>query len=424
MIPPPKLDDRAFDDIVQEAIRLIPRYAPEWTNHNASDPGITLIELAAWMTDIALYRLNRVPEKNYVAFLNLLGIRLKPPAAARALLTFALVEGAEKQIVREGTTIATPQAADEETVTFETTRDLILSKVKLDRVFSYWNETYSDNTAFLEAGREGGFEAFSGAERVDSYIYLGDARLANIGDEAVLRIFLGQPEHGGRDMARLLEWEYWNGTRWKEFQLAPMEVDRGEAVFRGPAEIKTTTIHGIEDYWVRGRLAEIPQDPHETELDTVRVRIEVVGEGVPPERAFANLENNAFISLDLGKNMWPLGKEPKVDCCLYLACRELLKTPGSEVRIEFSLADTAIIPTPTPSDELTLAWEYFDGKKWRLLGKSGPRGIRPGGPEEHGFHDETNALSKSGVVSFHRPKDMQLGEVSGEESYWVRARTQ
>ena len=50
MIPPPKLDDRAFDDIVQEAIRLIPRYAPEWTNHNASDPGITLIELAAWMT--------------------------------------------------------------------------------------------------------------------------------------------------------------------------------------------------------------------------------------------------------------------------------------------------------------------------------------------------------------------------------------
>jgi hypothetical protein len=55
MIPSPKLDDRAFDDIVAEAIRLIPRYAPEWTNHNVSDPGITLIELAAWMTDVILW---------------------------------------------------------------------------------------------------------------------------------------------------------------------------------------------------------------------------------------------------------------------------------------------------------------------------------------------------------------------------------
>ncbi len=81
MIPSPKLDDRQFQDIVDEALRLIPRYAPEWTNHNPSDPGITLVELAAWMTDQNLYRLNRVPEKNYIAFLNLLGIKLKAPRA-------------------------------------------------------------------------------------------------------------------------------------------------------------------------------------------------------------------------------------------------------------------------------------------------------------------------------------------------------
>jgi hypothetical protein len=72
MIPPPKLDDRTYQDIVEEALRMIPRYAPEWTNHNPSDPGITLVELAAWMTDLLIYRLNQVPDKNYVAFLNLL----------------------------------------------------------------------------------------------------------------------------------------------------------------------------------------------------------------------------------------------------------------------------------------------------------------------------------------------------------------
>jgi predicted phage baseplate assembly protein len=99
MIPSPKLDDRTFRDIVDEAISMIPRYAPEWTNHNAADPGVTLIELAAWMTDLLLRRLNQVPEKNYVAFLNLLGIKLRAPRAARALLQFNLVEGAAKQRV-------------------------------------------------------------------------------------------------------------------------------------------------------------------------------------------------------------------------------------------------------------------------------------------------------------------------------------
>ena len=61
---------------------MIPRYAPEWTNHNPSDPGITLLELSAWMTDQLIQRLNQVPDKNYVAFLNLLGITLRPPRSA------------------------------------------------------------------------------------------------------------------------------------------------------------------------------------------------------------------------------------------------------------------------------------------------------------------------------------------------------
>ena len=113
MIPSPKLDDRAFQDIVDEAISLIPRYAPEWTNHNPSDPGITLIELAAWMTDLLIFRLNQVPEKNYVAFLNLLGIKLRAPRAAKALLQFTLVEGTARQKVPKGSQVSTPQAGDD-----------------------------------------------------------------------------------------------------------------------------------------------------------------------------------------------------------------------------------------------------------------------------------------------------------------------
>jgi hypothetical protein len=68
----PNLDDRRYADLVEEARALIPTYAPEWTNHNPSDPGITLIELFAFLSEMLLYRLNRVTAANILSFLKLL----------------------------------------------------------------------------------------------------------------------------------------------------------------------------------------------------------------------------------------------------------------------------------------------------------------------------------------------------------------
>lgn len=71
-IPLPPLDDRAYADLREEALALIPGLAPGWTNHNPSDPGITLVELFAWLTEMLIYRVNRLPETNTRAFLRLL----------------------------------------------------------------------------------------------------------------------------------------------------------------------------------------------------------------------------------------------------------------------------------------------------------------------------------------------------------------
>ncbi len=89
-LPVPNLDDRRFQDLVDDAKRLVQQRCPEWTDHNVSDPGVTLIEAFAWMTDQLLYRLNRVPDRNYVKFLELIGVRLFPPSAARGEVTFWL----------------------------------------------------------------------------------------------------------------------------------------------------------------------------------------------------------------------------------------------------------------------------------------------------------------------------------------------
>ena len=89
-LQPPILDDRDFDQLVQEAKARIPRYTPEWTNFNDSDPGITLVQLHAWLTETILYRLNKLPDLNYIKFLELLNIRPAPAVAAKAELTFIL----------------------------------------------------------------------------------------------------------------------------------------------------------------------------------------------------------------------------------------------------------------------------------------------------------------------------------------------
>ena len=86
----PDLDSRRFDDLVQEARERIPRYTPEWTNFNDSDPGMTLVYLHAWMTDTILYELNRVPELNYIKFLELIGVKPRPARPARTELSFTL----------------------------------------------------------------------------------------------------------------------------------------------------------------------------------------------------------------------------------------------------------------------------------------------------------------------------------------------
>jgi hypothetical protein len=68
----PNLDDRSYTDLIEEALAMIPAHAPEWTNHNPSDPGITLIELFAYLSEMLIYRLNRVTPENVLAFLRLL----------------------------------------------------------------------------------------------------------------------------------------------------------------------------------------------------------------------------------------------------------------------------------------------------------------------------------------------------------------
>src|SRR5512134_165211 len=172
-LPAPHLDDRTFQDLVDEAKRLVQQRCPEWTDHNVSDPGVTLIELFAWMTDQLVYRLNRVPDRNYVKFLELIGVSLFPPTAARTQVTLWLT-APQPDLVRipAGTQVATVRTETDEAIIFATTEDLPIVPSSLAELGSMVDgKTYRDQWGALEKGS--GLYCFKEVPAPGDALYIG-----------------------------------------------------------------------------------------------------------------------------------------------------------------------------------------------------------------------------------------------------------
>jgi len=86
----PNLDDRRWADLVEESRALIPVYGGEWTDHNVHDPGITLVELLAYLAELDLFQINQIPDEHKRQFLGLIGLHPNPTTAARTFLKLTL----------------------------------------------------------------------------------------------------------------------------------------------------------------------------------------------------------------------------------------------------------------------------------------------------------------------------------------------
>src|ERR671932_277266 len=93
LAPPPTIDSRRYQELLDDALARIPVHNPEWTNFNQSDPGVTIVELFAFLTENLLYRANQIPERNRRKFLSLLGVPLDPPSSAQGLVTISNEKG-------------------------------------------------------------------------------------------------------------------------------------------------------------------------------------------------------------------------------------------------------------------------------------------------------------------------------------------
>ncbi len=182
----PKLDDREFKDLVEEARARIALYTPEWTDHNLSDPGMTLIELFAFMMDVALYRLNRVPDKNYIKFMELIGMKLAEAVPSQADVTFWLSAPQQSEItILADTEVSTVQTEDQRGIIFSTDRDLTIQVPQLSYVLTAMDT--DDGTEYGVQSLstvQSGYEQFpifsSDPPKTDDAFYIGfDQDLSN-----------------------------------------------------------------------------------------------------------------------------------------------------------------------------------------------------------------------------------------------------
>jgi hypothetical protein len=122
-IETPNLDDRDFQQLLAEAAGVVRKYSPQWTDLSPGDPGMILLEAFAHLTEVMIYRLNRLPQKAYVEFLRLIGVKLYPPSAATAPLRFSLSRPQSAMVeIPRGVRVTIGRAGANDAPVFITTR--------------------------------------------------------------------------------------------------------------------------------------------------------------------------------------------------------------------------------------------------------------------------------------------------------------
>lgn len=364
-LPKSDLDDRTFKDLVDECLLRLPRYCPEWTNHNPSDPGVTIIELFAWLTDQMLLRFNQVPRRNYVAFLEILGIQLQPPAPAHSVLTFYLTRPQDAlrsvPMIPIGIEVATEHSENEPAVIFSTDQELriglpwirhFLTEERAGALPEQVQNRLTNQWTRDEFGRWTGRQqsVFQQMPQAGDCFYLVFDAIEPLDGNVISLTIEGEPagSTGINPNRPPRQWEAWNGVEWQAVLLREEddgtrgfsfdEVERrglaglreAEVLLHLPLTWLPTTFAGYYGRWLRCRCQQLENDrfsrsPQLTTLvaqsvggrtqasECSRVMNELVGEsdGTPGQSFF--LQSQGILARQEGEylQVTPIGELPQ-----------------------------------------------------------------------------------------------------------------
>jgi hypothetical protein len=284
------VDPRDTVALLAEIQARRPGYVPEW-KPASSDPGQALVQIAARYAEALVQRLNQAPDKNKLAFLDMLGQQPSPARASRAPIVFQLAAGVASGSAPAGTEIAAPPPpGSNQQVVFETEKETGVSAGKLSQVFSFWpgRDEYIDHSTDYLAGNQVNLFDNTLLTGVPHILYLAHSILLNLSGNVVLSVEF-QLTHPSSDPLEI-EWEYWDGKIWRGFvqinpDCQPQAIDPNDGtngltssgsirLSAGATKGNTTAVNGITAYWIRGRLDQtLPPDPRKRLPEVENIRI-------------------------------------------------------------------------------------------------------------------------------------------------------
>lgn len=483
----PKIDGRSTQDISRQVQRLLAVYAPlpelpgtdapqpTWENQLAR-PGLgaALVGIFSRFSELIIQRLNKTPEKNLLAYLDMLGLSVLPPQPARVPLTFSLTSGSlTDALVPAGTQVAAqPADGDAGPVTFETERELTVVAAVLDAALTRdpSRDAYTDQGATISAPSPTGAQLFRAESPVGHVLYLSHERFLTHPALKELAVNFDLKQAFPAALQPGVAWELWDGTRWAAIPPKPsgsaaptgangFVVDGtagltksgvNRVVLTGLPAVQPGEVGGIAGRWLRARLLmPLPPADFGTTADprtplpaangvTLTALLERTvapaggAGGLAFEAAFLN-----YAPVDTSKSFFPFGEKPRVGDALYLAQSEAFSAVGTKVTFDVNVTLPANNPATGksyPAPVVRLAWEFWDGRGWAMLFTSelvtdltSDSKVKPVVSDSTAAgrtspSDETGAFTKSGRVSFTIPSAPARTAVNGVENFWVRVR--
>ncbi|MEW6733651.1 MAG: putative baseplate assembly protein [Acidobacteriota bacterium] len=458
----PKIDSRTTNTLMDQLQNLLALYVPNWSR-DKQGIGAALVGISARFAEIIIERLNQVPEKNFLAYLNMLGISRLPPQAARVPLTFSLAgESSADTIVPARTQVATmPLEGESAPIVFETERELLVTLVSLTSLFLRNPQTdmYTDHSSIANNLRNPGVSIFTAEENIEHIFYLGHDTIFSHPGFNNLSIYLNIKKIPNVDIIKTeSRWEIWNSTNnlWTAITPAKDETVQltrsGEILFNNLVPLSQQCVNGLYNHWIRCRLLTPITQVTEKQTDQKRATVLPTLDSIKMSATLSrnNLAiENAFTNefeLDLSKDFYPFGEKPKFGDTFYLALNEAFSQTGANVTLQINLsklAGTGITeapkdqqakpagakdpqakpPIPTAQD-LQLKWEFWNGQKWLELGFTSKTGTITAYalPFDSNFRDETNAFTKTGRIYFTFPQKPFPVLINGVETCWIRVR--
>lgn len=389
---PPLLDKRTRAEVLAQALTLAGRnppigwtgYVPEWAPPaDEPDPGQRLLESFARLAELVIERLNRVPENNFLSFLEFAGVERFPGASAQVPVTFVVSNRAPVGgIVPAGTQVATTQTKQSDARVFETRRDFFASLARLQSMVAVMPAT--DRYVVLPTPPTIPSAASLAASMPIRVMTAAEPALGDIQHA----LFLGSEQLFGRKDAIdvMVQCSVISGTFptdvvWRRFDkqaktwvdlTPPIVVGGGgpNISFTFPAlrDVAKTSVDGVQDFWIAafftGGVAAIATPP---------VLSSITGSLVPSAPLPASLDA-AFYNgapLDLSKPFHPFGRRPAYGDAFYFASDAAFAPGNSNVSIGFDIAPYVHSVLTTRFNGLPAAMTVRTTARWQYLNAGG-----------------------------------------------------